>query len=195
MIFCVWFSSLAQAEYRLGYSLGYGGTGITSKETYESISLKTKRSEQPGVVGFSYEFLTSDRTSFALTANRGFSISPFSSGVGFYGATWRWFYFENAPSVTVSKNERSFLLVTKRVPFFGLGTGIAAGSITRINDVIPTVSATGVYIGFHGGYDIQTQPGQFLRTEIIYATTPPSSGLVDSSLTEFAILFGWYFLY
>ncbi len=185
----------ARAEYRLGATLGYGGAGIDSVNSISSTDVNVHRSDGPGMLGLSIEFLTSDTSSISVDHTRGIFISPFSSGVGFTGVTWRWFYTGKSPSVVASQNENSILIVTRRIPFLGLAAGIASGSIYRENDLVPSVSAGGVYTGFHAGYDYQTTPGRFTRIEALYASTPTSSGFVKTALSEFSLQIGMYFIY
>jgi hypothetical protein len=183
------------AEYRLGGYVGFGGAGIKTVSTVGSSDVNVERSDGPGILGLSIEYLTSDTASIAVDHTRGVFLSPFSSGVGFTGVTWRWFLSGKAPSVVPSQNNGSTVLVTRRIPFLGLATGIASGIISRENDLVPAVSAAGVYVGFHGGYDCQTVPGRFIRTEVLYAMTPTSSGFVKSSLSQFALQIGMIFIY
>lgn len=188
---------LAHAEYRLGGSLGFGGAGIKTVDTFDSQPVTVQRSDGPGIVAIGAEYLMSDTSSVAIDHTRGIFLSPFSSGVGFTGVTWRWFFGGNAPSVPLPEKdkEETYLVVTRRIPFFGLATGVANGTIYRENDLVPSVTASGVYVGFHGGYDYQTVAGRFIRVEMLYAMTPTSSGFVQSSLSEFSLQMGMYFIY
>lgn len=175
--------------------MGFGGAGIATVSTVGAADVDVERSDGPGILGVAIEFLTSDTTSISVDHTRGVFLSPFSSGVGFSGVTWRWFLSGKAPSMVPSQNNGSTLLVTRRIPFLGLATGLASGEISRANDLVPSVSAAGIYVGFHGGYDYQTTPGRFIRMEALYAMTPTSSGFVKSSLSLFALQIGMFFIY
>ena len=191
----VLFFQTAHAEYRLGGTIGLGGTGLTSDQKISDVVIPVERSEGPGVFGIFLEYLTSDTTSVAVGHTRGFNLGPFSSGIGFTGVTWRKFFFGPAPSMVSSKEERSTLLIQRYAPFSGVEIGIADGSTYRENDAIPNASASGLFMGFHGGCDYQTSPGIVQRYEVVYSTTPVSTGALKKSLTEFALQFGIYFIF
>ena len=190
----IYFAVDASAEYRLGGYLGVGGTGIKTVSTINNTDVDVQRSNGPGILGASVEFLTSDTRSVSFEHTRGVYLSPFASGVSFTGVTWRWFLGGKAPSVTVKDDQTSYLIVTRKIPFLGVGTGVAAGTITRENDLVPNINASGIYIGFHGGYDYQVDPGKYFRVEAVFAATPTSSGFVKSSLSEFALQIGLFLI-
>lgn len=194
-VLCLFASEGVRAEYRLGAYLGFGGSGIKTVSTISNTDVEVERSDSPGIFGIAYEYLTSDSSSISIDHTRGVHLSPFSSGVGFTGVTWRWFLWGKAPSIGVMKEDASYLLVARRTPFVGLATGIANGTISRENDIVPSVTASGVFFGFHGGVDYQTVPGKFLRVEALYSMTPESSGLVKSSLSQFSLHSGLYFIF
>jgi hypothetical protein len=185
----------AHSEYRVGGTLGLGGTGLISDQKISDVVVEVERSEGPGVFGIFLEYLTSDTTSVAVGHTRGFNLGPFSSGIGFTGVTWRKFFFGPAPSMVSSKEERSTLLIQRYALFSGVEVGVADGSTYRENDALPNASASGLFMGFHGGCDYQTSPGIVQRYEVVYSTTPVSTGSLKKSLTEFALQFGVYFIF
>lgn len=186
---------LAHATIRLCSYIGYGGSGISTVETFnDTVGVSVSRSEQPGMLGISVEYPTSDRRSFSFDHQRGFVLSPFTSGVGFTGATWRWYYKYNLPMINENEG-KSKLFISNRVPFIGLSTGIAGGTIHRANDAVPNVTANALYLGFRAGVDQQLEFEKIFRIEMFYARTPDSTGLVESSLSAFALQFGYVFNY
>ncbi|MBN8536593.1 MAG: hypothetical protein J0M15_06035 [Deltaproteobacteria bacterium] len=185
----------SQADYRVGGLLGLGSTGISSVETISGIELKVNRSDGPGYFGLFVEKLISDTNSLTLGHNRGFLFSPFSSGIGFTGITYRWFFGGPAPSMVESASEQSTMLIKRYAFFLGLEGGIANGTVVRSNDLVPVVSGSGAFMGFHAGWDIQTEPNYVYRYEFVYGLTPPSSGFVKTDLSELAFTAGIYFIY
>lgn len=183
------------ADYRVGGLLGLGSTGISSVENISGIELKVNRSDGPGFFGLFIEKLISDTNSITLGHNRGFLFSPFSSGVGFTGMTYRWFFIGPAPSMVESATEQSTLLIKRYAFFLGLEGGIANGTVIRSNDLVPVVSGSGAFMGFHAGWDIQAEPNYVFRYEFVYGLTPPSSGFVKTDLSEVAFTAGLYFIY
>lgn len=183
------------AEYRLGGCIGFGGTGVTTVSSVDGSDMEVSRSDGPIMLNLAAEVLTSDTSSISLNHIRGIAITPFSSGVTFTGFTWRWYFMGQAPSMVPSQEDRSTLMITKKVFFWGLSTGVANGSVSRTKDLVSSVDASGVYFGFNGGYDYQTDPGKIIRVEVLSHTSPKSSGFVQSSLSAFAIQIGMFFIY
>lgn len=184
-------SNIAFADYRLGASAGLGGTGLTTDTLLSDNTTATiSRGDSPGIFALSVEYLLSDISSLSIDHTRGIYLSPFSSGIGFSGITWRRYFYGYLPSVVNSQNDNSLLLITRRSFFLGASAGLAEGTIRRPNTSIPSISSSGIYYGFRAGYDYQNNPGETFRWELLYANTFPSADGYNTSLTAFAIQFG-----
>jgi hypothetical protein len=181
-------------EYRLGASFGFGGTGIKSVAQINGVDVDVNRSDGPGVISLSVETPYDNTSTFALDHTRGFTLAPFSNGVDFNGFTWRYYYPNFVPTMVKSKSEQSTLLIKELCPYVGPTVGIARGLINRQNDLVEEVSATGVFFGLHTGVDYQIFPNLVARGDLAFATTLGSSGFVKSSLSEFAMTAGFYYI-
>lgn len=192
-ILCISFS--VKAEIRVGGLLGFGGTGIKSSEEVSTITVDVQRSDGPAVLQLLVEYQLSEKSSIALELVKGFSLSPYSSGVDFTGFTYKYYYPGSIPSVVESKNESS-ILIMKDISFYGgLSSGIAKGSINRQKDLISDVSASGVYFGFHLGADYQTKANWIFRNELVTLATMGGSGAVNSTLSAFGLMSGLIYIF
>jgi hypothetical protein len=191
----VFFVTLAaQADWIVGGFVGFGGAGIKSTVTINATDVPVERSDSPGVFGFFIERSLSENSSLALDHTSGFTLAPYESGVEFNGFTYKYFYPGEMPSVKVSKNESSFL-VQKFEPFIGGSFGVAKGVINRQNDLVPSISASGAYFGFHIGADYQLAPGIVTRTEMIVGSSMAPSGFAKATLSEFGLVSGLYYIW
>ena len=179
------------SDSRFGYSFGYGGAGLKSEEKVNEETFNVSRSEGPLTIALSWEVQTSDYRSLSFEHMRGVQLSPFSSGVGFTGASWRWYLNGEIPSVAKKNEDQTYLIVSRRVYFVGLSAGVANGVIKRGGDLIETASASGIYYGLRTGYDLQETPGQVFRAELFYALTMEGSGFVKSTLSAFSVHGTW----
>jgi hypothetical protein len=174
----------AAVDLRYGAAMGFGGQGLVQVVNGKSV----QRSEGPGMLALSLETLLKDYLSLGLDHSRGFRLGPLSSGVSFTGLTGRW-YFGPAPSVSRVSEQGATLFVRRFAPYLGLGAGVAFAKITRSNDLVPETENSGMYIGYRAGVDYPLSPGLLARTEVSYATTLQSDGLVN----QFAFLVGLSF--
>lgn len=188
-------SSIASAEYRLGGLLGFGGTGIKSTVEISTFSIDVERSDGPGIFQLIYEKTLSSTTSWSFEHTQGFTLSPFSSGVGFTGFSHKWYYPGEIPSVVESKTNQTTLIMKSISPYIGLGAGVAKGTISRQKDLVSDVSASGVYFGFHLGADYQLRPNVIFRNELVTFTTLPGSGAVKSTLSAFGLMSGLVYIF
>ncbi len=197
LLFCILlFCGLqAKADWMVGGYAGFGGTGINTTRSINGVDIDVQRSDSPGVLGFYIERTTSDHTSWALDHTSGFTLSPFSSGVEFTGLTYKYFYPGSIPTMKISKNGESTLMVQGFEPFVGGSFGLAKGVINRQNDAIPEVSASGVYFGGRLGVDYQLSPSVVCRSEMLIGGTMPSSGFVKATLSEFGLVSGIYYIW
>jgi len=184
------FCCLTQAQFRVGGMLGFGGTGLTSTTKINEVDITVKRSDGPILISFYAEYLLNINMSLALDHLQGVTLNPYSSGVSFSGATYKYYYLTNIPSTVVSKSNQSTLLLKEYSPYIGGSLGLATGTISRQNDLVPEISAQGVYMGIRAGVDYQFAPNLLFRGEIMTGMTPGSSGLIQSSLSAFGLLGG-----
>jgi len=188
------FPLLAQAEWRLGANIGFGGTGISSTVQINGVDLEVHRSDGPLAYSLSVEYPMSVDTTLAVDMTKGVSLSPFSEGVTFTGATYRWYYPNVYPAMVKSKTNSSTLLLQEWCPYIGPSMGLAQGTINRQKDLVSSVDGSGIYIGMHAGVDYQLSPNFVSRSELASGMTLGSSGLVKTSLSEFVIQTGIYFI-
>lgn len=201
-----WFQSPAWREYRWGFSVGYGGTGVTNPtQLYTDSSYKeNSRSEGPLVTSVFIEKLLSDTFLLGLEHMRGVSLVPFSAGESFTGVAMRWYFSGPAPSM-ISSDSGSTIMIKRYVPFFGVSAGYAVASITRpLQDkkgdpqALPLMEGSGAYVGIRAGVDVQTGPGQGGRPEFVYSTSSFVSSFSSSAgqkmtFGAFALQYSWYF--
>ncbi|MCB0413335.1 MAG: hypothetical protein KDD50_03320 [Bdellovibrionales bacterium] len=176
-------------SWKWGIIGGLGGMGISKTVTLEGEPVTASRSEEPGIFGVRFETQYSDRWAFSIEHRRGFRFGPFSMGVGFTDANWRW-YFLSPPPILVANDVQSYIFENRMAYFLGFSTGIAFGEISREGDLIPRIESSGVTIGFRGGVDYPLNAKMFLRPEIIVSTTFLNSGSVASSMSEFGLVCG-----
>lgn len=196
-VFLPVFNSPAFAgDYRLSGGLGYGGTGITQTSTTNTAQGTVKRSEGPGIMMIGLERIMSDTITLSIDHMRGFRLGPYSSGVSFTGFAGRYYFQGPAPwgAKEIDTKKETTLLVKRFHPFAGMAAGIASGTIDRPGDAVPSVSASGIYVGIRVGADVPFTPtGIGLRPEIASSFTL-LKGLVDpSSLSLFSVGCSFYF--
>lgn len=171
---------------------GLGGTGIQKQVEKNDEILDVSRGESPGVIGFDFETFTSDRWRFTIGHRRGFRLGPFSSGVGFTGLSWNW-YFLSTPPTAVNFGSENYLAEDSSSMFVGVSTGVAYGTITREADEVGSVTASGAYIGIRFGMDYSWSPGVIIRPEVFGSQTFYDTGNLASSLNDFGIVCGLVF--
>jgi len=181
---------LSWSQYRVGAMGGFGGTGLTSTTKINEVDVTVKRSDGPILVSFFAEYILRHNMSLALDMVQGVTLNPYSSGVTFIGSTYKYYYLNSIPSTVKSPGQNSILLMQELSPYVGGSLGLAKGQISRQNDLVPEVSAEGVYMGFRTGVDYQFAPNFVIRGELMAALTPGSSGLIQSSLSAFGLLAG-----
>jgi hypothetical protein len=72
-------------RYRVGGSVGFGGSGVTQVATVNEQLTIVERSEGPAVISFFADRLMSDYFSLGLEHTRGVNFAPFSMGSSFTG--------------------------------------------------------------------------------------------------------------
>jgi hypothetical protein len=185
-------NSLA-SDFRLGATVGYGGAGITQQEEVQGVETTIQRADAPATFSFFLDYMISDSYSISLEHSRGVQFGPFSSGVSFTGLAGRWYFSSPPPTVAKAPYDETILLVKKFTPFFGLSIGLATGDISRAGDEVPSVSASGVYLGYRLGAEYPLSPGIGIRPEIVSQSTFSSSLLNPASLSFFAFQIGLFF--
>lgn len=171
--------------------LGLGGAGITKEVDTPSGRTTAERSEGMGMMHLFGETLWTDNRVVGVEHSRGFRLGPFSSGVGFTSAYYKWHYMGPAPDV-IKKSDQSTLFIKRWSPYVGPVVGIASGSITREGDIIPKVSSSGVHFGLKNGVDYLLDPGLGMRIEVSYKQTFFQSETLPASMTEFSIWYGLF---
>lgn len=194
LLILILFSTTAKAEWRLGANIGFGGTGIASTSEINGVEIEVHRSDGPLAYSLSAERPLDEKTTLGVDLTKGVSLSPFSEGVSFMGVTYRWYYPNLMPSMVHSKTNSSTLLVQEWCPFIGPTMGLAQGTISRQKDLISEVNASGIFIGLHTGVDYQMSPNVVSRTELASGMSIGSSSAVKSSLSEFVIQTGLYYI-
>jgi len=184
------FGHMVQAQYRVGGLLGFGGTGLTSTTKINEVDVTVKRSDGPILLSFFAEYVLKHNMSLAFDMIQGITLNPYSSGVTFTGGTYKYYYMNSIPSTVKSAGQNSILMMQEISPYVGGSIGLAKGHISRENDLVPEVSAEGVYFGIRAGADYQFAPNFILRGEMMAGMTPGSSGLIQSSLSAFGLLGG-----
>lgn len=182
----------SQRGVKFGGSLGFGGSGIQQAVQVNGATSVVERSEGPGTIYLFAERLMSDYFSLGLEHSRGFSFGPFSTGSSFTGFAGRYYYLGPAPSVGAVSATETVLVVRRFTPFAGLATGIAEAEIKRDNDLVRSVSGSGIYIGLRTGADYPLAAGIGIRPEMTYSTTFFQSPTLPSTLSEFSLQCGIY---
>ena len=182
--------------FRLNLSLGYGGAGIARAAAPATPGvpavLAATRSEGPGTISLSIDYLFSDILSAGVEQSKGFRLGPFSSGMTFTGIFGRWYFLGPAPSVADASNNpggETTIFVKKFSPFVGPAVGLGTGTITRTGDLIPDVSGSGIYFGYKLGADYPLARSVGIRPEIVYNTSLTGT----DQITEFSAQCGIYF--
>ncbi len=178
-------------DYRVLAGLGFGGTGIVEDQTVSGSSSSTvssiSKSEGPGMFTLGIEKIMTDHLTLAFDHSRGFRLGPFSSGVSFTGFTGR-YYLSPVPWGNRDSKEGPTLFVKRFHSYVGLQTGLATGTIDRQYDLVPSVTASGIYVGFNVGFDLPWNTrGLGLRPEISYSTTIASSTPNPTALELFFV--------
>ena len=190
--------ALAQDQWLANWNVsikgGFGGTGIVKTTMYEDEAVELSRSEGPAVIAIGIETPITDRWTFALEHHRGFRLGPFSTGVGFTHAFWRWSYPRAFPAM-IRPSQEEFMFNRDWTGFVGGGVGLAMGSIEREGDLIPRIEASGLTLGLTLGVDYPYRTDMLIRSELIVASTIMSSGTLPGSLSEFLLSCGIVFPY
>ncbi|NQZ00781.1 MAG: hypothetical protein HRT45_08945 [Bdellovibrionales bacterium] len=179
-------------EWQISVQAGFGGTGIQKQVEKNGDTFDISRGETPGFFGIDFETFTSDRWRFTIGHRRGVRLGPFSSGVGFTGASWNYYPFSTPPK-DIDFTEGNYLAGEGYSTFVGIATGVGYGTITRESDQVGSVTASGVYLGIRLGVDWAYAPGMIIRPEIIGSQTFYDAGNLPSSLNEFGIVCGFIF--
>ncbi|MCB0389697.1 MAG: hypothetical protein KDD58_00330 [Bdellovibrionales bacterium] len=181
-------------DWNLGLKGGFGGTGIQKTVETDDGNIDANRSEGPAVVGIGLEKNISDKLSFAIEHRRGFRFGPFTSGVGFTDATWRWYYMGVVPAIVPQKSE-SYFFTKKWSYFLGGAAGLAFGEISREGEKIKKVKSSGVTIGIKIGADLHYRSDMVIRSEIVTSSTFMNASVIEESMSEFGLLCGVLFSY
>lgn len=179
-------------DWNLALSAGFGGAGISKQVEIEETVLDVSRSEGPLMLGVGLETALHDRLGFVIEHRRGLQLGPLSSGVGFTGVGWRWYFLRDMAALPKSKMSE-FAAIKRWVPFAGLSTGFAAGEIKRPREIAPVVNGSGAYLGIRLGLDYHYKTHLILRPEITSSTTFFNSGKLSQTVSEFSLLCGLIF--
>lgn len=182
------------SRYRLGSSLGFGGSGLTQVTTVQDSLTIVERSEGPAVISLFADRLFSDFFSLGIEHTRGINFAPFSMGSSFTGVSGRWYFWGPAASVANTEGENALLVIRRFTPYVGGAVGAALATIRRENDLVPSLEGSGLYFGIRIGADYPLGPGLGLRPEILYSTTIFQSPTLSSSLSEYSIGCGIFIL-
>jgi hypothetical protein len=182
------------ARYRLGSSIGFGGSGLSQVTSVQDNLTVVERSEGPAVLSLFADRLLTDYLSLGLEHTRGINFAPFSMGSSFSGFTARWYFWGPAASVASVEGDKPVLLIRRFTPYIGGAVGAAMATIRRENDLVPLIEGSGVYFGLRIGADYPLAPGLGLRPELIYSTTIFQSSALSSSLSEYSIGCGIFIL-
>jgi hypothetical protein len=185
------------SDYRMGFSLGYGGGGIQiqqnlSPDSTVPLLYTVKRAQGPGVVSLFVDQMIDDRFGVSLEHFRAFTLAPFSSKVHFTGVAGR-YYITPALSAPVEASGDTVMRVRRFAFFGGLATGIALGTVVLEDDQIPEVSSSGIYFGAKLGADYALSNRVALRSEVTYAMTLLSQGKNPSNMLLFGANVGVFF--
>ncbi len=182
------------SRYRLGGSLGFGGSGVTQVATVQDQLTIVERSEGPAVISIFADRLLSDFFSLGIEHTRGVNFAPFSMGSSFTGVSARWYFWGPAASVGDTEGEKPLLLIRRFTPYVGGAVGAAMATIKRDNDLVPSIEGSGVYFGIRLGADYPLAPGIGIRPEFLYSTTIFQSPTLSSSLSEYSLGCGLFIL-
>ena len=182
-------------RYRIGGSVGFGGSGVTQVTSVNDQLTIVERSEGPAVVSFFADRLMSDFFSLGVEHTRGVNFAPFSMGSSFTGITGRYYFWGPAASVSETEGTEAVLLVRRFTPYAGVGVGAAMASIRRENDLVPNIEGSGLDFGLRIGADYPLAPGIGLRPEFLYSTTIFQSPTLASSLSEYSLGCGLFMLF
>lgn len=174
-------------RYRVGGSVGFGGSGVTQVATVNEQLTIVERSEGPAVISLFADRLMSDYFSLGLEHTRGVNFAPFSMGSSFTGVTGRYYFWGPAASVAETEGTEALLLIRRFTPYAGVAVGAAMANIRRENDLVPNIEGSGLYFGLRVGADYPLAPGIGIRPEFLYSTTLFQSPTLASSLSEYSI--------
>jgi hypothetical protein len=186
-LFSIEAQSSNSRRYRVGGSVGFGGSGVTQVATVNEQLTIVERSEGPAVISFFADRLMSDYFSLGLEHTRGINFAPFSMGSSFTGVTGRYYFWGPAASVAETEGTEALLLIRRFTPYAGVGIGAAMASIRRDNDLVPNIEGSGLYFGLRLGADYPLAPGIGIRPEFLYSTTIFQSPTLASSLSEYSL--------
>ena len=187
--------ALAKKDIRYGFGIGFGGAGVKDTVNLNGVSVEVEKSEGPGVGMVFVDNLISDSSSLGLEYSFGFRLAPFSAGVSFFGVTWRSYVFGPALFHIDDSEEKTTLYAKKNAWYYGLNTGVATASITRTNDQVQNISATGFYFGPKLGIDHPVSKQLSYRFEFQYLSTFFATAPKAPSITEVALQFGIFYFY
>jgi hypothetical protein len=178
--------------WKWGVKVGLGGTGIVKTAIVDLEELQVSRSEGPIVFGLAIERVLTDKLTFALEHHRGFRLGPFSMGIGFTSAVWRWYYLGVVPElVDVSAGDTIFTPLWGA--FLGGSAGLALGSASREGEIVNEIDGSGAIIGMAIGADYYYSPQRLMRFEIFSSSTFFTSGSLAASMSEFGLMVGTFF--
>lgn len=181
-----------QSRWRFGGSLGFGGSGIAQAVQLNGASTVVERSEGPGIFSFFFDRFLSDYYNIAIEHSRGFTLGPFSMGSSFTGIALRYYFWGVGSNVAKTDGTETVLLIKRFTPYAGIATGVASAEIKRDGDQVPSVSGSGVFMGFRFGVDYPMAPGWGIRPEITFSTTFYQSPTLPSTLSESSVGCGIY---
>lgn len=181
------------STWRGGAGLGLGGQGIKKQTTTVEDSLTTvERSESPLTGQIYLDRLILPNWTLGIEHSRGFRMGPFSSGIGFTSGIVRWYYLAPPPEPSRQLKSLSTFFQRRWSPYGGFSTGVAFGQVVREADLVPSVSESGVHIGFRGGADYLYKPSMGLRAEVTFQTTLFQNQVRPGYLQEFSLWAGFF---
>ncbi len=195
-ILLIFASLYSQADWRVGGGIGYGAAGISTTSQINGVGIAVNRSDGPLAYSLSVEKALSAKSTIGIDLFRGVSLGPFSEGVTFIGMNYRYYYPNMTPFAIGSSDDASTTLVIQEYcPFIGGRFGVAQGQISRNQDLISDVNASGVFVGMQVGFDYQSTSRLVYRTALSTSKTMGSSDPAQSSLSEFTLIFGAYYIF
>ncbi|CAN5679686.1 hypothetical protein BH10BDE1_BH10BDE1_17330 [soil metagenome] len=180
------------SRWRYGGSLGFGGSGIAQAVKLNGSYQVVERSEGPGIFSVFVDRFLSDYYNLAFEHSRGFTLGPFGMGSSFTGLALRYYFWGPGSTVPKVDGTETVLLVKRFTPYAGVATGVASAEIKRDNDLVSSVSGSGVFMGIRVGADYPMSPGWGLRPELTFSTTFYQDPLLPSTLSESSIGCGAY---